>query len=196
MTTAGAFPTATVVHDPVWHEDVSVLFKRWYDFFPCARHTTAERVNAVVRFCAYAGLLLYIHNRRAKYIVFGLVAGAIVTLAHNSKLIHSAEDELELRQASCVRPTPDNPFANFLITDDPSRLPACPFESTADLTRQYFNQGLPRNLEDYHEKENSQRQFIRMPVTESVPNTKVFRDFLYAHAPSCKENATVCTGYN
>lgn len=186
---------AKVTHDPIWTQNVAVLWQRWHDFFPRPQHTTAERVNAAVRFIAFASLLVFAYNRRPKYLLFGGVCVAIVTLAYDARKIVSLEDEMELRAAGCVRPTRDNPFGNYLVTDDPARAPACPYESVASEIRDFFNVGLPRNAGDVYERENSQRQFYRNPVTESIPNTKVFGDFLYGHGANCKQDSSVCTGW-
>lgn len=97
----------------------------------------------------------------------------------------------------CVLSTPENPFANFLLTDDPSRPPACKYDEQSALIRKNFNRGLVRNAYDVYEKENSQRQYVTNPVTTSIPDTVAFAHFCFGRAAgrqTCKEDPTQCTG--
>lgn len=100
---------------------------------------------------------------------------------------------------ACTLSTPDNPFANMLVSDlatNPGRPPACKYDVHKHLIRENFNRGLVRNAYDVYEKENSQRQFMTMPVTTSVPDTLAFARFCYGNAgrPTCKEDPSRCTG--
>ena len=92
----------------------------------------------------------------------------------------------------------NNPFANFLLTDAadrPARPAACPYDAVKDEVRRYFNAGLPRNVGDVYEKQNSQRQFYTMPNSRGIPDTAAFAQFLYGTAPGCKVDPSKCTGY-
>jgi hypothetical protein len=101
--------------------------------------------------------------------------------------------------SACTRSTRDNPFANMLLSDlarNPGRPPACKYDEHASLIRKNFNAGLVRNAFDIYEKENSQRQFMTMPVTTAAPDTVAFAQFCYGNAgrPTCKEDPSRCTG--
>jgi hypothetical protein len=99
---------------------------------------------------------------------------------------------------SCVRSTPDNPFGNVLLTeygDDPHRPEACAYDTQRDAVRANFNKNFPRNLTDVYEVENSQRQFMTMPVTTGIPDTAAFADFVYGSGlRGCKYDNNNCTG--
>lgn len=102
-------------------------------------------------------------------------------------------------KAECTKSTPDNPFGNMLLSDlatNPGRAPACKYDDQKDLVRSNFNIGLVRNAYDVYEKENSQRQWMTMPVTTSAPDTIAFAQFCYGNAgrPTCKEDPSRCTG--
>ena len=100
---------------------------------------------------------------------------------------------------ACVLPTASNPFGNFLLTDHadrPDRAPACEYDFVKDDIRREFNDGLPRNVGDVYERQNSQRQFYTMPNTRSLPDTKAFAEFLYGNSGGCKQDPSKCTGYN
>lgn len=184
-----------VRRDPIWHRDIAVLWARWDDFFPRASQTTAERINAAVRFFIYASAILFAYNQKYKYVLFGLVCIGVVTFMYDDKLVTSPEDLFEISESNnCVRPTKNNPFGNYLLSDNPNRPAACPYEQVANETKLAFNDGLFRNVADVYERENSQRQFYRMPVTTAIADTKAFADFLYGHHVSCKDKSEKCTG--
>ena len=96
----------------------------------------------------------------------------------------------------CSPSTPANPFSNATVgalLADPSRPPACAYDSQATTIRRNFNKGLFRNLDDVYEVENSQRQFVTQPVTTSAPDTIAFAQFLYgSRGQTCKESTKAC----
>ena len=96
----------------------------------------------------------------------------------------------------CSPSTPSNPFSNATVgalLADPSRPPACSYDSQATTIRTNFNKGLFRNLDDVYEVENSQRQFVTQPVTTSAPDTGAFAQFLYgSRGQTCKESTKAC----
>lgn len=100
----------------------------------------------------------------------------------------------------CKLSTPNNPFANMLLSDlatDPGRPRACAYDKHADLIKKNFNRGLVRNLYDVYDKENSQRQFMTMPVTTSAADVSAFARYCYGGLgrKTCKEDTTKCTGW-
>ena len=99
---------------------------------------------------------------------------------------------------SCTRSTPQNPFANVLLTDytdNPDRPPACDYDSMKQDVRHNFNRGLIRDAGDVFEKENSQRQYFTTPVTTTYPDVQAFAQFCYGKPTGCKENTRRCTGF-
>lgn len=98
---------------------------------------------------------------------------------------------------SCQMSSPNNPFANVLLTDyadNPDRAPACDYDVMKKEIRRNFNRGLIRDAHDVFEKENSQRQYFSMPVTTTYPDTQSFAQWAYGTKTGCKENPAACTG--
>ena len=93
-----------------------------------------------------------------------------------------------------MRSTPDNPFANFLLGDDPARPPACAYDDMKDEIRTNFNRGLYRSLYDVYERQNGQLLFNTAPVTTAIPDAKSFAEFCYGSMarPTCKEDTAAC----
>lgn len=221
--------------DPAWFHDARVLFLRPTEFWPARDHTPEERLNSMVRFVLYACLATALYTRKPKYILFGVVAVTLLSVAYStctpsprwrepwkgrrpgiaagvapgdgvsdtgattSSSCQRAPFGAAPGQPPCTMSTPNNPFANVLLTDladNPARPPACKYDDQKDLIRDNFNRGLVRNVFDVYERENSQRQFVTMPVTTSTPDTVAFAQFCYGNMgrPTCKEDPSRCTG--
>ena len=191
-------PLLPTAGDSIWYEDVSVLPRRWTEFFPQPEQTAEERVNALVRLIVYATLAAYVYNREGRTLVLGLGAAAVVSLAFSHGVGGGRErypgGPPQGPQPACQRPTADNPFANVLLTDlgKPPRPPACPYDSVKPEITDAFNTGLFRNATDVYSQENSQYQYYTMPVTTGIPDTTAFRNFLYGGMRSCKQDAAAC----
>lgn len=197
--------------DPIWYDNPKVLAARWSTFFPSPSMSLAERANAYVRLILYVTAALYLYRRDSRYIVFGVGLVVLVTALYMTpttsigrsssrtveRLTASSPQPASASRKPCRKSTPENPFANHLLTDDPLAPPACPYDEHAELIRENFNKGLFRNVEDIWERQNSQRQFYTMPNTEKIPDTKAFAEFLSGNLTTrktCKEDTTVCTG--
>lgn len=186
--------------DPVWYDDIGILPKKWGEFFPRAAMSTEERTNAFVRLILYVTLALYLYNRDARGVVFGALLTLVVSTLHRRTIEPFAPAipaETGARTGtSCKKSTPQNPFANYLLTDNPDDPAACAYDDHKDLIRENFNRNLFRDPEDLYEKQNSQRQFFSMPHGK-VPDTKAFAEFLSGGMSRrvCKEDPTACTGF-
>ena len=56
----------------------------------------------------------------------------------------------------------------------------------AELTEQYFDQGLYKDADDIFNNKNSQRQFFTNPST-TIPNDReAFTDFCFSNMKSCR----------
>jgi hypothetical protein len=180
-------------HQLPWYRDVGVLARRWDEFFPGSDMAPAEKLNALVRFIIYSAAALYMYGR-VKVLPWAAVALAIVSFVYWKTPATAAFGSVEAGDAACHAPTRDNPFGNVLLTEyGTDRPPACPYEK--DTVRALFNDGQVRNMTDVYERENGQRQFITMPVTTSIPDTKAFAEFAYGTGSTCKEDALKCDGY-
>lgn len=195
--------------DPAWFDDVRVLTRRPAEFFPGKQHSEEERLNAIVRLTLYCALALTAFTLNTGYLVLGLVAVALASVSFRSGRSGRSTTtrpptvggvpvpHAQRARVECTTSTAQNPFANHLLGDDPARPPACAFDDHADEVRANFNRGLVRNEYDVYDRENSQRQFMTMPVTTSTPDTVAFANFCYGQAgkKTCKEDPSMCTGF-
>lgn len=164
--------------DAVWYRDTNILFagKRVLEFWPHPMHTPAEKVNALVRFCIYAGIILYLMTRKPKYPILGAVATLLISLYYNkyekeAKAISVAMDATSNVRASTV----ENPFGNPLTVGEE------PTGEEIDMATQDINLNarVPRDFEDAWEKQSNNRQFMTMPDKDP----SVFANYLYGDPP-------------
>lgn len=210
--------------DTAWYNDVTVLARRPDEFWPSRRQNDQERLNSLVRLVAYTALAIYLYRHDLKFLSFGLGAVSFLSLVHRfgapregcclpgrppvpsrpppgggAARRSPAARRDGFSTEACTRSTPDNPFANVLLSDlatNPGRPPACTYDAHKDDIAKNFNKGLVRNVYDVYDRENSQRQFMTMPVTTSTPDTTAFVRFAYGSAgrATCKEDPSRCMG--
>ena len=107
----------------------------------------------------------------------------------------------------CTRPSADNPFMNFTMSDSmnidtkgniTNRTQACNIsnDTVKEEIRTSFNEGLYMDVNDLFEKHNSQREFYTMPSTTLYPDPEgQFANWLYNKPSTCKEDTTKCQIY-
>ncbi|ABT14958.1 hypothetical protein NY2A_B559L [Paramecium bursaria Chlorella virus NY2A] len=202
--------TQTLNQDPIWFQDLSVIFKRPSEIIPTRDQSDSERVNAMIRLVLYCSFAVALIRQNYLYAVLGLAIIAIISLAYalGRKTPKSNEAYGNIRPysvkrdtKSCSKSSTNNPFSNATVgalLDNEARPPACSYDdpSMANAMRKNFNKGLFKNLDDVYELENSQRQFYTMPVTTSAPDTIAFGQFLYGgKSTTCKEDPSKCMPY-
>ena len=169
-----------------WFRNPSHLFakNKVLIFWPLAKQTSVERLNAATRFILYTMAILYIINRDIRVIYLGLT----VIMVMASMLLAGGIKE-GMRPASfeeegvrfnattpgqkCEQPTKENPMANVLITDytdNPKRPAACYYPTVKDKVKKLLNQGTPTDQADVYSSRNQAfRSFYSMPST-TIPN--------------------------
>lgn len=184
--------------DRAWYQEPMVLFKRPLEFFPARDMTHAERLNAIVRFIAYASVGIAMYKRDPVILAVGAVIIVVLSLVFSSPtLAGSAVKEVHTEEGrkECTPPTPDNPFMNVLANEYMSSKPGACAVNAASMQKSsdYFDEGLPREIADVYHNRASDRQFITMPAsgTNGTPDTLAFRNFLFsetAKGPKCKSS--------
>lgn len=174
-----------------WYQDPLILFDQYYltQFIPLSHMSLEEKLNSVVRFGLYIGILLSVAMNKISYLYIG-IATALMTyfiyMTYPDQKGGSAQESSEF-----LRPTKDNPFMNTMITDYNStkKIPAADVldeDVKADIEKN-FNKGLYKNVNDIWGRNNSQRQYYTTPST-TVPNDRdSFVKFCFSTPPTCKE---------
>lgn len=177
--------------DEVWFEHPDVLLREWMRFVPVQSMSTAEALNAVVRFTVYASILLFVATGHQQYL------GAIPIVAFLTVILYklfphgtvlegfasvfgpsrpTAPETKPLTRENFTLPTVDNPFMNVMLTDiqdNPDRPDAAPI--TDKRVRKAINQAFAqtRNIymdtSDVFDQAQAQRTFHTLQSAK-VPN--------------------------
>jgi hypothetical protein len=216
---------------PFWSEDPNILLrpKYIYELFPSENMTYEQKLNAVTRMILLLMLFGFIMTQSFRLLLVSAVTlGAIFVLHYyhekertkvNAKKYDSVEGfggageaaYKKYQNASVptdvfMKPEPDNPFSNVLMTDydyNPNKKPAPPAFNenvNSEILQQAKQLVVDANpdqpdianklFKDLGEQlvfEQSMRQFTSTPST-TIPNDQgAFADFCYGSMISCKE---------
>lgn len=190
--------------DPAWYADLRILGARPLEFFPTARQSSSERLNAMVRLILYCTVVVFATNADVRYVLLGVVGVALVSVAHKvhgpswrgESYAGTKPTSVARAPERCTRPTRANPFANPTLGEflrDPNRPPACKYEDVEDEIWSNFDKGQLKNLGDVFEVETGRRQFGMVPSKGFAPDTVAFRQFLYgSQGVRCRESTAAC----
>ena len=168
-----------------WYKEPICLFSNWKEFFPTRGMSAADTLNALVRFVMYSCTLIALYQNDFTPLAIGVLVILIITAvyvpnmhAHRPTPTHRHSH----KEPMCTKPTSDNPFMNVLpheYTSNKSK--ACPRTPAQDReVSDKFEEGLIREVSDVYKKRASDRQFITMQVTSSIPDTQAFSNFLFS----------------
>lgn len=202
--------------DAFWTQSPKVLFDRTrlIEFVPTSDMTWKERLNALTRLFIYSGLLLMMYLGKGWPAYIGL-AGLLMTLflfrfgpkeaevPTDAPTSHPTTDSpnpyIPADQPECIPPTRNNPFMNVMqneYIDNPTRPPACDYESVKEEVEDHWGFNLYQDVgEALWNRNNSQREWFTMPWT-TIPNDQgSFANWLYRTGPVCKQDQTACLRY-
>jgi len=118
----------------------------------------------------------------------------------DKELIYTTDELLDYQQATCRRPTPDNPFMNPTITDFNTSTPAVACNSDDEDIKEEinrsFNQGLYMDLNDLFNVKNSQRMWYTVPMPAIPPDTIALAKWLWKQPETCKNSSQYCLRYS
>jgi hypothetical protein len=161
-----------------------------------------DKLNAIIRFILFIGIVSALIFNDARFIIFIMVAMIVSIIVYyyymnvvNIKESFLNENNLKvIDNKICVKPTQNNPFMNPSIVDikytGDDIYGACPVkdEKISDLINKEFYKGVFRDVEDLYNKNGLDRQFYSMP-SSTIPNeANKLGDWLYNNGKTCKED--------
>lgn len=189
----------------IWFNDpVGFLFNEnnWFRLIPVADATVEDQMNAVFMFALYFTIGVLVIKRDIRIIYVFLVVCLLTWLFYRHHKMEqfdtkAMEDKANVkknlyRNEYCVKPSKDNPFMNLSLKDMnefPTSPKACNL-SRSDVSaeaQKYFDEGLPRQLDDVFRKNASDRQFFTMPSTTLPNDIDNFKSFVYKIPPTLKQ---------
>ena len=186
----------------IWYDDIKGFMDgdQYYKIIPLQTMSIEEKLNAIVRFFLYGGVIIALVLRDSRFLFMGIVAGFVSIIVYEFEKDKKTKSEKFLEEKEldvvdnkvCARSTVENPFMNILVSDyadAPNRPEACNVlnDSVQEKINDNFKKRLFRDVSDIWNKESSQRQFYTMPST-TIPNDQTgFAEWLYGRGASCKE---------
>ncbi len=68
--------------DDFWLNDISILYKKYYDIIPIKNMSENEKINAITRLMLYFIILIILFQGNQNYIIVAIVAIIVVTVFH------------------------------------------------------------------------------------------------------------------
>lgn len=200
--------------DKFWLDDFRVLYNNnnFVKFIPQNSMTKTQQLNAITRFSIYAFILIFVFENNDRWLYVPIVLIIMCVVLYKVDLVNAKQFQdkeqfhISPKQKKCTKPTKDNPFMNFMLSDyieNPDKPEACnsninnhelvqSVNKDIDLN---FNFNLYRDIDDIFEKKNSQRQFYTMPNTQNPNDQKSFAEWLYKVPETCKTDQAYCLKY-
>lgn len=174
----------------IWYNNPKVLLDNWSEFFPNNDLTREQKINSIARFAAYYTFLVLLFKQDTKWLTISVV---LLVISYCLGVYENFEQSN--KNSKCVRPTKDNPFMNFTLSDyyhNVEREEACDYEDVKEEMREEFKKGIVPDPADLWGKNISDRQFFTMPWTQVVNNQTEFAKWLYGNSGECKNNGLNC----
>jgi hypothetical protein len=185
--------------DLFWKDDFSILYNadRLTEFFPSDDMNFNEKLNALVRLCTYAGILLYLYHKKNDYLYLPVIMMSVSLFLHN---MHSYErnEQFEIIKKTpvidnTISPSTHNPFMNFNIMNNTNDQEKQPINNDPKLIENKFNEGLYKNADDVFDKSHSDRQYFSMPWTGPSNEQGDYSKWLYNNLNNtCKIDQDKC----
>lgn len=196
--------------EKIWYLDPRgfVRENRLAHIIPEANTGLDAQLNAIMRFAIYLAIFVALYRRSLMPALTIVLTAAVITFAiHRSEWQSAQVDrermanlDVEIDPATrrlCTKPTADNPYMNFLLSDY-SKFPERP--SACDITRKTVrdkaddlaNHNLYQDSDDiYGRRVSSSWQFVTNGSTQAMTDQSEFARWLYQPAPggrgTCRE---------
>jgi hypothetical protein len=190
------------MNEKIWYEDIItfVSIDKLFFIIPTQTMSLEEKLNAIVRFFVYLGVILSLVNRSAKYLFLGILAALVSYPIYEFEKKEKKVAEKFFKEKSielvdnklCTSTNIENPFMNPSIADiqyNPDRPEACPIykDVVADRVNNNFKERVFKDVTDIWGKDYSAREFYTVPAT-TIPNKQGdFAAWLYGTGATCKE---------
>lgn len=175
----------------LWYNNPKILLDNMHQFFPNNNLSREEKINAIARFSIYYSILVFVFKQDTKWLSISVV---LLVISYCLGYYEGFE-VVERKNENCTKPTKNNPFMNFTIgdlTDDPDRLPACPYDDVKENIKEEFSKGVLTDPADLWGRSISDRNFFTMPWTTATNDQTGFAQWLYGNSGECKNLGKNC----
>tara|TARA_B100001250_G_C19784688_1_gene783570 strand:- start:1442 stop:2092 length:651 start_codon:yes stop_codon:yes gene_type:complete len=194
-----------------WFNDISILYKNCYIYFPHRDFSLIKNLNAVVRFfILYSVLCFVVYQDTDVFMPLLLVMFISIILYYirdriqepyenlltpnkNDKPIKIKRNETKPIETVLRTSTQNNPMMNINVMDYNNNKN---IKIDENITNEDMNKNLNNDIfngiGDMSNNNMLERNFYTTPI-HSIPNDQgAFAKWLYDTGPTCKENTKVC----
>ena len=197
---------------PFWFKDISILYNKNYllEIIPKKEYDFNRKLNAVVRFTIYYGILLYIFKRDKNILCLPFITIVITVFLHRTNREENQNNSFkglmnttgsknlseidimidEINKDVYRIPEIDNPMMNqnlFDLYDDKKAIPTYNNPGVKRKVEETLDSQVFKDSNDLFNRRNSQRQWYTMPNTEAMNKQTEFAKWCYMTPSTCKE---------
>jgi len=197
---------------PFWFKDISILYDKNYlmEIIPKKEYDFNRKLNAVVRFTIYYGILLYIFKRDKNILCLPFITVVITVYLHKTSKDDKQDDNFkglmntkgstnlseidmmidEINTDVYRIPEIDNPMMNqntFDLYENKKAIPTYNNPGVKRKVEETLDSQVFKDSNDLFNRRNSQRQWYTMPNTEAMNQQTEFAKWCYMTPPTCKE---------
>ena len=204
---------------PFWFKDITILYDKNYllEIMPRKEYDFNRKLNAVVRFTIYYGILLYIFKRDKNILCLPFITIVITVFLHKTSKDESQDNNFkglmntkgsanlseidmmidEINTDVYRIPEIDNPMMNqntFDLYENKKAIPTYNNPGVKRKVEETLDSQVFKDSNDLFNRRNSQRQWYTMPNTEAMNRQTEFAKWCYMTPPTCKEgNGLQCS---
>jgi hypothetical protein len=197
---------------PFWFKDISILYDKNYlmEIIPKKEYDFNRKLNAVLRFTIYYGILLYIFKRDKNILCLPFITVVITVYLHKTSKDDKQDDNFkglmntkgstnlseidmmidEINTDVYRIPEIDNPMMNqntFDLYENKKAIPTYNNPGVKRKVEETLDSQVFKDSNDLFNRRNSQRQWYTMPNTEAMNKQTEFAKWCYMTPPTCKE---------
>jgi len=172
-----------------WFNNILVLFENINEFYPKKEFNNIHKVNAIARLSIYYSILIIIFGLDSIYLSLSFCLLLLSYFLGNEDKFNTTQNN------KCTKPTVDNPFMNFTLSDqilNPNKPPACPIDEVRKEQIQKFRVNNPPDPFDLYGQMINDRNFYTMPNSTIVNDQEGFAKFLFGDFGKCKSEGKDC----
>jgi c-di-AMP phosphodiesterase-like protein len=181
-----------------WFNDLTILYKKCYMYFPSSKYSLIENLNAIIRFfILYSILCFVIYQKLDVLIPLALIMVISLILYYLRSYIKEPfkninETNTQIKHIKRTS-TPSNPMMNLSVMDyNNNKNIHIDKKITNEEINKNLNGDLFNDIIDVSNKNMFERNFYTTPIN-TVPNDQTeFAKWLYDKGPTCKEKTIEC----
>jgi hypothetical protein len=180
-----------------WFNDLTILYKNCYIYFPSPKYSLITNLNAIMRFfilysvlCFLIYLKLDVFKPLILVIIISLILYYFRDYIKEPFINNENQETIKIENRTSTK---NNPMMNISVNDYNSRKNIVIDKNiTNEEINKNLNQGLFNDISDISSKNMFERNFYTTPIN-TIPNDQTeFAKWLYDKGPTCKEKTTEC----